>query len=421
MRLINNTIRIGVLGNVDSGKTTLVGVMTKMNEGEYDDGRGLARSKIFVHQHEKESGRTSAITKETMRKDNKVIEFVDLAGHEKYFRTTVRGICNNCVDYVLLLVNGNMGNLTKMTHEHLYLVLSLRIPVIVLITKVDMAPDNIINETIDNIKQILKRNKIFSYVIKGDEDLEKEVFKNYMSGDDTYNLKLVPILKISNKTGYNLELLKDFLFKLERVFNFNDKETNKKFIINNIYNLNGIGMVLSGICYRGTIMKGDILTMNIYNNLIRVQVKTLHDDFQNSVDELYIGESGCLAIKILDKYFSSNLKSCNFKKKYIRSGSIIMEVPEVRDSFKAKILVSNHSVTIKEKYQPIINSMSINQAAMLQEIIEKDNEEASKNILRCREIALVKFKFLHHPEFINKDQYFIFRDGRIKGIGKVVE
>jgi GTPase len=416
MRIINETIRVGVLGNVDSGKTTLVGVMTKLEEGEYDDGRGFARSKIFVHQHEKDSGRTSAITKETMRNDNKVIEFVDLAGHEKYFRTTIRGICNNCVDYVLLLVNGNMGNLTKMTNEHLYLVLSLRIPVIVLITKVDMAPDNIINETIDNIKQVLKRNKIFSYVINGREDLEKEIFSNYMDGASGYNSKFVPILRISNKTGYNLDLLKYFLFKLGRVYNFNKEDSNKKFIINNTYNLTGIGMVLSGICYQGTITKGDILTMNIYNNLVKVQVKTLHDDFQTNVEELYIGESGCLAIKILDKYFSNN-----FKKKYIRSGSIIMETPEIRDSFKAKILVSNHSVTIKEKYQPVINSMSINQAAMLQEIIEKDNDEIGKNVLRCRELALVKFKFVHHPEFINKNQYFIFRDGRIKGIGKVVE
>jgi elongation factor 1-alpha len=133
------------------------------------------------------------------------------------------------------------------------------------------------------------------------------------------------------------------------------------------------------------------------------------------VDELYIGESGCLAIKILDKYFSNN-----FKKKNIRNGSIIMEIPEVRDSFKAKILVSNHSVTITDKYQPVINSMSINQTAILQEIIKKENEEVNNNVLRCKEIAMVKFKFLHHPEFIDNGQYFIFRDGRIKGIGKVI-
>lgn len=36
-------IRVAVIGNVDSGKSTLVGVLTR---GMLDDGRGLARSKV---------------------------------------------------------------------------------------------------------------------------------------------------------------------------------------------------------------------------------------------------------------------------------------------------------------------------------------------------------------------------------------
>lgn len=37
-------IRCAVIGNVDSGKSTLVGVLTK---GIMDDGRGYARTKVF--------------------------------------------------------------------------------------------------------------------------------------------------------------------------------------------------------------------------------------------------------------------------------------------------------------------------------------------------------------------------------------
>ena len=44
-----NDIRIAVIGNVDSGKSTIVGVLTK---GEFDDGRGSARSKVFNYSHE---------------------------------------------------------------------------------------------------------------------------------------------------------------------------------------------------------------------------------------------------------------------------------------------------------------------------------------------------------------------------------
>jgi len=53
-----NDVRVAVIGNVDSGKSTLVGVLTK---GLMDDGRGLARSKVFNFDHEQKNGRTSSI------------------------------------------------------------------------------------------------------------------------------------------------------------------------------------------------------------------------------------------------------------------------------------------------------------------------------------------------------------------------
>ncbi len=44
-----NYTRLTVLGNVDAGKSTLVGVLTK---NDNDDGKGLARSKVFNYGHE---------------------------------------------------------------------------------------------------------------------------------------------------------------------------------------------------------------------------------------------------------------------------------------------------------------------------------------------------------------------------------
>ena len=76
-----------------------------------DDGRGSARSHCFRHSHEKETGRTSAISVEVMGLDGagatlrtaetsrvrhfqavrahskRIITFVDLAGHEKYLKS----------------------------------------------------------------------------------------------------------------------------------------------------------------------------------------------------------------------------------------------------------------------------------------------------------------------------------------------
>lgn len=50
--------RVAVVGNVDAGKSTLLGVLT---HGELDNGRGHARQKLFRHKHEAESGRTSSV------------------------------------------------------------------------------------------------------------------------------------------------------------------------------------------------------------------------------------------------------------------------------------------------------------------------------------------------------------------------
>lgn len=108
-------IRVAVVGNVDAGKSTLLGVLTK---AKLDDGKGKLRSALFNHPHEMLTGRTSSVGMELMgfdpqgkqvqgggdvitasgevneRKSNltweqiaaqaaKLISFSDLAGHEK--------------------------------------------------------------------------------------------------------------------------------------------------------------------------------------------------------------------------------------------------------------------------------------------------------------------------------------------------
>lgn len=51
-------VRVAVIGNVDSGKSTMIGVLTS---GDLDDGRGKARSRILKHNHERSNGRTSCM------------------------------------------------------------------------------------------------------------------------------------------------------------------------------------------------------------------------------------------------------------------------------------------------------------------------------------------------------------------------
>ena len=57
--MIDETIRIAVAGNVDSGKSTLAGVIVN---NLLDDGKGLCRNLVMRNKHELESGRTSNIS-----------------------------------------------------------------------------------------------------------------------------------------------------------------------------------------------------------------------------------------------------------------------------------------------------------------------------------------------------------------------
>ena len=66
-------IRIGVVGNVDSGKSTLVGIL---KNDILDNGRGLARESILRHPHEKESGRTSTASHYFYQTEKSYISFI---------------------------------------------------------------------------------------------------------------------------------------------------------------------------------------------------------------------------------------------------------------------------------------------------------------------------------------------------------
>lgn len=54
-------LRVAVIGNVDAGKSTLVGVLVG---GTLDNGRGSARMRVLKHKHEAETGRTSSIAED---------------------------------------------------------------------------------------------------------------------------------------------------------------------------------------------------------------------------------------------------------------------------------------------------------------------------------------------------------------------
>ena len=390
-------IRIGVLGNVDSGKTTLISVL---KYGELDNGRGSARSKVFKHPHEKETGRTSSISHTYLNMEKKYISFVDMAGHQKYLKTTMYGINGASLDYVMILVGANMGVL-KMTREHLGIAISLKIPTIIVITKIDICPESIKQQTIDDIKKILHKPMVKKTPISINDMIDNNL------NLDTY----IPICEVSNTKGINIDLLRNYLKTLSPNNKWIALQNEKKMVmIDSNYLVQGIGIVISGVVTSGIISTGDKILMGPFNGVFRnVLIKSIHNNFNTAISSIAAGNSGCFNLKFLEK-------KVEFKRRHIKKGMVLLDNTYTDKSyyeFLAEVKVLHHPTTIRINYEPVIHCGSVSQTA---KICEMDCD-----YIRTGDKANIKFRFKRYPEFLEKNTKLMFREGKTKGIGIIKE
>ena len=397
-------IRIGIIGNVDSGKSTLVSVLT--NNDILDDGRGSARKLVLKHAHEKETGRTSCIShKYLIVNENKYITFVDLAGHEKYLKTTLRGLSGGCIDYVIVVIGANMG-VSRMTREHISIAAALDIPIMIAITKIDLGRDNILKKTIKDTRKIIRlsRSNVKTIYVVRDKESMKKHFSHY---NENYKTNC-PIFLISNKSGKNIKRFRNFLKNLEPRYDWLKLKDGKKlFVIDDKFNVNGVGLVLSGKLKSGRINKNDKLYVGPFNGIYhKIVIKSLHNNFRQLVDILETGESGCMAIRFIDKV---DFKTLKFGK-----GKIVIDDSKyITNKFNANIMVLNsHATTITKTYQPVINCNTITQAAKISYM--------KKDCIRGGDKTEIGLEFIHKPEYLSIGDIFIFREGKTRGIGKVL-
>ena len=385
--------------------STITGVLTK---DILDDGRGKARSLILKHRHEKETGRTSCISQHYIRefdenKNEKIVNFVDLAGHEKYLKTTITGLTKCLIDYTGIVVAANMGVLC-MTREHINIVMALNIPSFIILTKIDLAPENIKKETLKRLNSVFKKYKKKKELYLISDEASYDNYK--LTGEN--EKKYIPIFQVSSVKGTNISILRDYILNLKPLIPYEDyKNKEPHFFIDSKFLLKGIGLVVSGVMKSGTINKTDNLYIGPINKEFKkVMIKSIHNNFREEVQQLESGHGGSFNIKAV------NSKDV-IKRNMIRKGNHILENPSLYWKFEADIVILHHPTTIKVNYQPYIHCGNVSQCS---EIYEMDKE-----CLRIGEKAHVKFKFLYRPEYILEGSKIIFREGRSKGVGIITK
>lgn len=438
-------ISIVVCGPVDAGKSSLVGVLTS---GELDDGRGKARKSVFHHNHELESGRTSSISQNVIKyqinnnnlelintkhnrkydprvvqiidmkglelNNNKVVSLIDLAGHEKYLKTTVHGITGMFPDRGIVVIGANTG-ITKLTREHIGLLLCVRIPFMVIITKIDMAPEQIYLDLQLTLKKLLQRNapEKTLYFIDKDNNQNDILTNDFISIIN--NPDIVPVISVSNKNGYNISNLHRIIYKIPPRDKFINQPSKGSIIyLDGNFSVPGIGLVVSGVIKEGSIKVKQKMFMGPHNGeFVPVMIRSIHNNLREDVSEIGPNVQGCFAIKFLD----ISIPRSNIKKGFVLIDNINNWKNNLVSSFIAKIKILHHSSAIETGYCPVVHCGPIKQSAYMKLLNDNSHYKPS---LKTGDSSIVSFTFSKHPEIIEENMIMFFRDGNTKGVGEVI-
>jgi len=174
-----------------------------------------------------------------------------------------------------------------------------------------------------------------------------------------------------------------------------------------------VGFILAGTLVTGSFKVNDALQIgpDFSGSFHKVTVRSMESMYM-PLKELVPGQTAALAVRSVNKKFVLNRST-------FRKGMILLS-PEIDVSdyvsrvFEARVVILHHQTTVTVGYQPMVNCRTIRQTAEIISI------ESNQDVIRTGDRALVRFRFIHAPEFLKKGMRFVFRDGQAKGIGKVV-
>ncbi len=472
-------LRVAVIGNVDAGKSTLLAVLSR---GWLDDGRGSARVACARHDHERQTGRTSSVNQELLgfkidgtcmydkntiekgsvksasistsgntttnatmgstanatstnhlthinhshaakvdweawigRDSWKCVSLIDLAGHERYLKTTMFGLTGFCPDMAIFLVAANAGGLVGMSKEHLALIAALGLPLIVVVTKVDLAPEGVKAATLASLLKALKAApcKKTPFLIRSPSDIA-QMIQSGLFGSNA----VAPVLEVSNVTGQGIDLLRLLLNLAPVPDSIKQKwsaahNSPLEYQINETYTVPVVGTVVSGVMLAGHVKVGDPVLLGPLpsGSFLTTQIRGIQRK-RVSLTEAFAGQGVSFALK-------------KVRRSEVRYGMVLIAAGDkhvrVCREFTAQVMILYHSTTITPKYQAMLHCGSIRQTVQIVTLEIEDDGPEKKEVGRSGDRARIRFRFLKTPEIMQCGQKVLFREGRIRGIGRVIQ
>ena len=241
---------IGTAGHIDHGKTALVGRLTGIDTDRLKEEkeRGISIDLGFAHLT-LPSGRRVAI--------------VDVPGHERFVKNMLAGATG--IDLVLLVIAADEG-VKPQTREHLAIVDLLHVRRgVVALTKSDLAPPERIRASTDQARKLLAGTALAD----------------------------APILPVSSTTGAGIDAVVEELERAVAAIEPRDASQAARLPVDRVFSVEGIGTVVTGTLWSGTVKPGDTLERLPASKTLRVRQVEVHDA---AVPEAHAGNRTALAL-----------------------------------------------------------------------------------------------------------------------------
>jgi GTPase len=165
-----------------------------------------------------------------------------------------------------------------------------------------------------------------------------------------------------------------------------------EFLIEEIFNVRGIGSVVSGFVNAGQWKKGEVVHVGPMSDgtYVETVVKSVHVE-RNEVDHVWAGYSACFALGLGKQ---SRMR--------LRKGMVLLKEPAgASRSFSANVcILKGEGTTItKGRYETVVHVLHVRQTALVVDFTSLDHENISDSysVLRPGSRATVRFQFLHRP------------------------